>query len=161
MKETKPKRRWIPLAKLPKRSYAARDRGLHVLSAMRANPALSLSHAAKLQGVKPATVQKYFSSALNKSKGTLRVTASDRFAAVLNLPSAEGKLVPVKTRSSKDRAALGQYFRDIGRYLRGDVDALARWRGKTIAGHQLVTDERTIRDMEPMLEDFSLYRAIQ
>jgi len=159
MKETKPKRRSIPLAKLAKRSYAARKRALHVLSAMRANPALSLSRAAKLEGVKPATVRKYFSSALNKSDGTFRVTASDRFTAILNLPSAEGKVVPVKTRSSKDRSALGQYLRDIGRYLGGDVDALARWRGKTIAGVELVTDERTILNMEPALSDFSLYRA--
>lgn len=128
---------------------------------MRANPTLSLSHAAKLQGVKPASVRKYFSSALNKSNGTFRVTASDRFAAVLNVPNAEGKLVPLKTHSSKDRAALGQYLRDIGRYLRGEVDALTRWRGKSIAGVPLVIDERTILDMEPMLEDFSLYRAIQ
>ena len=52
-------------------------------------------------------------------------------------------------------------MRDIGRYLSGDVDALASWHGKSIAGIQLVTDERTILDMEPMLEDFSLYRAIQ
>lgn len=155
------KRHAIPLSKLPKRSYAARNRALHVLADMRANPTLSLAHAAKREGVKPATVTKYFGSALRKTNGQFEVSRRDRFAAVLNLPSAEGKLVPVKTRSSKDRAALSRYLRDIGRYLGGDANALARWRGKSIAGIQLVTDERTILDMEPMLEDFSLYRAIQ
>jgi hypothetical protein len=128
---------------------------------MRANPDLSLADAAKLEHVKPQTVTKYFGSALRKSDGQFEVSKTDRFTAVLNVPSAEGKLLSVKTRSSKDRTALGEYLRDIGRYLRGDVDALARWRGKSIAGVQLVTDERAILDMEPMMEDFSLYRAIQ
>jgi DNA-binding CsgD family transcriptional regulator len=155
------KRHAIRLSKLPKRSYAARDRALHVLAAMRANSALSLAQAAKREGVKPRTVTKYLGSALRKSDGKFVASKSDRFAAVLNIPNAEAKLVPVKTRSSKDRTALGEYLRDIGRYLRGDVDALARWRGKSIADVQLVTDERTILDMEPMMEDFSLYRAIQ
>lgn len=151
----------IPLLKLPKRSYSARDRALHVLAVMRANPDLSLAHAAKLEHVKTRTVTKYFGSALRKSDGQFKVSKTDRFTAVLNVPSAEGKLVSVKTRSSKDRAALGQYLRDVGGYLRGDLDALAHWRGKSVAGVQLVTDERTILDMEPVLEDFSLYRAIQ
>jgi hypothetical protein len=155
------KHRSIPLSKLPKRSYAARNRALHVLADMRANPTLSLAQAAKREGVKPQTVTKYFGSALRKSDGQFEVRKTDRFTAVLSVPSAEGKLISVKTRSSKVRTVLGRYLRDIGRYLGGDVDAIARWRGKTIAGVQLVTDERTILDMEPILEDFSLYRAIQ
>ena len=155
------KRHFIALSNLPKRSYLARERALHVLAAMRANPTLSLAHSAKREGVKPQTVTKYFGSALHKSDGQFEVSKTDRFTAVLNVPSAEGKFVPVKTRSSKDRSALGQYLRDIGRHLRGEVDALARWRGKSIAGVQLVTDERNILAMEPLLEDFSLYRAIQ
>jgi hypothetical protein len=67
--------------------------------------------------------------------------------------------VAIKTRSSKDREALGQYLRDLGRYLRGDRDALARWRGRKIAGVELVTDERAIIAIEPALSDFALYRA--
>lgn len=151
----------LRLSTLPKRSFAARDRALHVLADMRANRALSLAQAAEREGVKPHTVTKYFGSALRKSNGRFVAIKSDRFAAVLNIPNAEGTLVPVKTRSSKDRTALSQYLRDIGRYLRGETDALAKWRGKTIAGVQLVTDEKAILDMEPLLEDFSLYRAIQ
>jgi len=150
----------IPLSKLPKRSYAARDRALHVLAIMRANPALSLGQAAKREGVKPHTVRKYFGSALRKVDGRIQVRKSDRFARVFHLPNAEGRMVPVNTRSSKDRTALGQYLSDIGRFLRpGGADALVRWRGKIVAGVELVTDERTILQMEPLLEDFSLYRA--
>jgi hypothetical protein len=149
----------IPVSKLPERSYAARDRGLHVLAAMRDDPTLSLSHAAKLEGVKPETVKKYFPSALKKSKGRVRATESDRYTETLYIPDAQGNPVTVKTRSSKDRKALGQYLRDLGRYLRGDRDALSRWRGRKIAGVELVTDERAIVGIEPALSDFSLYRA--
>lgn len=149
----------IPLSRLPKRSYAARDRGFHVLAAMRHNPRLSLSHAAKLEGIKAETVKKYFPSALEKSTGKYRVTKSDRYTETLYIPDAQGNPVAVKTRSSKDREALGQYLRDLGRYLRGNRDALSGWQGKKIAGFELVTDERAITAMEPALSDFSLYRS--
>ena len=149
----------IPIASLPERSQSARDRGLHVLAAMRDDPNLSLTHAAKLQGVKPETVKKYFPSALKKSNGKLRATKSDRYTATLYVPDAKGNSVAIRTRSSRDREALGQYLRDLGRYLRGDRDALSRWRGRKVAGVELVTDERTVMAIEPALSDFSLYRA--
>ena len=145
---------------LPKRSQLARDRALHVLAAMRRDPGLSLSHAAKLQGIKPETAKKYFPSAFNKSEGRFRVTRSDRYATTLYVPDAQGNSVPVNTRSSKEREQLSQYLRDLGRFLRGDRDALAHWHGKKIAGVELVTASRTIIAIEPALSDFSLYRAL-
>jgi len=149
----------IPISRLSQRSYAARDRGLHVLAAMRDDPNLSLSRAAEQERVKPATVKKYFSSALEISNGKYRATKSDRYTATLYVPDAQGNPVAVKTRSSRDREALGQYLRDLGRYQRGNRDALSRWRGRKIAGVELVTDERAIIAMEPALSDFALYRA--
>src|SRR5579862_3945500 len=74
----KSKIRSIPLSRLPERSFAARDRSLHVLAAMRNDPKLTLIHAAKLKGVKPKTVKKYFPSALKKVAGRIRVTKTDR-----------------------------------------------------------------------------------
>ena len=153
------KPRSIPLSRLPERSQAARDRAFHVLAAMRDDPRLSLSHAARLEGVKPETVKKYFPAALRKANGQFQATKSDRYTATLYVPDAEGNPVPVKTRSSKDREALGQYLRDLGRYLRGDREALSRWRDKWVAGVELVADERAIIGMEPALSDFSLYRS--
>ena len=149
----------IPISQLPKRSYAARDRGLHVLAAMRGNPNLSLAHAAKLEGVKPATVKKYFPSAFTKENGKIRATKSDRYTATLYIPDAHGNSVPVKTHSSREREQLSQYLRDLGRYLRGDRNALSAWHGKKIAGVELVTAGRTITAIEPALSDFSLYRT--
>jgi|GEM_PF-1846590 len=157
----KSKHRSIPLSQLSEPSYAARDRALHVLAEMRHNPALSLAHAAKLQGVKPGTVKKFFPSALKKADGKFRVTKTDRYTATQYIPDSHGNSVAVKTRSSKDRSALGQYLRDLGRYNRGDRNALTAWKGKEIAGVRLVTDARAIIAMEPALSDFSLYRAFQ
>ncbi len=153
------KRRWIPLSQLSGRSYAARDRALHVLADMRDDSHLSLTHAAKLQGVKPATVKKYFPSALKVSNGRFRATKSDRYTATLYIPDAHGNSIAIKTRSSKEREAAGQYLRDLGRSLRGDRGPLLAWHGKKIAGVELVTDERALAAIEPALSDFSLYRT--
>lgn len=151
--------RYLSNSGLPERSQAARDRSLHVLAAMRGDPNLSLTHAAKLQGVKPATVRKYVPSALRKSNGKFRATKSDRYTATLYVPDTHGNAVPVRTHSSKEREQLSQYLRDLGRYLRGDRNALASWQGKKIAGVELVTAGRTIVAIEPALSEFSLYRA--
>src|ERR1700687_5708032 len=93
----------IALLHLPKRSQSARDRALHVLAEMRNDANLSLVHAARLHGVKPSTIKKYFGSALKKVRGRVRVTRSDRFAVTLFIPDAEGNSVAIRTRSSKER----------------------------------------------------------
>lgn len=149
----------LSTSSLPERSQFARDRALHALAEMRRDPNLSLTHAARLQGVKRETVKKYFPSALKQANGKFRVKKSDRYSATLYVPDAQGNAVAVKTRSSKEREQLGQYLRDLGRYLRGKRDALAPWHGKRIAGVELVTAGRTIVAIEPALSDFSLYRT--
>lgn len=141
------------------RSQYARDRALHVLAAMRHDPKLSLAHAAKLQGVKQETVKRYFSSALNKSNGKFRATKSDRYSETLYLPDRFGIPASVPTRSSKERSEASEYLRDLGRYLRGQRDALSKWHGRKIAGVELLTAGRTIASIEPALSEFSLYRA--
>lgn len=152
-------RRELSDATLPARSQLARDNALHVLSAMRHDSSLSLARAAKLQGIKPATVWKYFPSALPKSKGKFRVTKGDRYSVTLYIPDAEGNSIPVQTRSSKQRTEASEYLRDLGRYLRGNRDALARWHGKKIAGVELLTAGSALKTIEPALSDFSLYRS--
>jgi hypothetical protein len=153
------RRRKLSSAKLSQRSQSAYDRSLHVLAAMRRDPKLSLTHAAKLEGVKRDTVKRHFPSALKQSHGKFRVTKNDRNTATLYIPDIHGNSIPVNTRSSKDRQALSRYLRDLGRYLRGNRNALAPWHGKKIAGVKLVTAGRTIVAIEPALSEFSLYRA--
>jgi len=152
-------RRKLSNAKLSQRSQSAYDRSLHVLAAMRRDPKLSLTHAAKLEGVKRETVKRYFPSGLVKSHGHLRVTKSDRYSETLYLPDRFGNSVPIPTRSSKERSEASKYLRDLGRYLRGQRDALSKWHGKKIAGVELLTAGRTIANIEPALSDFSLYRG--
>jgi hypothetical protein len=153
------KRSSIPLAQLSARSNAARDRSLHVLANMREDSSLLLPHAAKLNGVKPETVKKYFPDAFVKRNGKLRVTKSDRYPETLYVPDAKGNPVALATRSWKARQAAGKFLRDIGRFFRGDRNALRAWQGKKIAGIELVTDERALLAIEPALSDFSLYRT--
>jgi hypothetical protein len=151
--------RSFPISQLSERSYAARDRAMHAIATMRRDPKLSLTHAAKLQGVKRETVKKYFSAALKQTNGKFRTTKNDRYRATLYIPDAHGNSIAVKTRSSRERKQLGQYLRDLGRYLRDNRDALAPWHGKRIAGVELVTAGRTIVAIEPALSEFSLYRS--
>jgi hypothetical protein len=146
--------------KLTQKSELARHRALHVLAAMRRDPNLSLSQAAKLEGVKPETIKRHFSSSLRKIAGKFRIRKSDRYAATLYLPDAHGNPVPLTTRSSKERRQASNYLRDLGRYLRGQKNALDKWQGKKIAGVELVTTGRTVVALEAALSDFHIYRAL-
>jgi hypothetical protein len=154
------KRRSPLTASLSKRSQSARDRALHAIAAMRRDGTLRLTQATKLHGVKAETIHKYFPSELRKSGGRFRVRTSDRYAATVYLPDKHGNPVEVATLSSGERKQASQYLRDLGRYLRGQKNALSRWHGKKIAGVELVTSGRTIIAMEPALSEFSLYRAL-
>ena len=148
----------LALSALTTRSNAARDRALHVLAEMRNDPSLLLGQAARLHGVKPGTVKKYFGSALTKVRGRVRVTKSDRFSVTLYIPDAQGNSITIRTQSSKDRSKASEYLRDLGRALRGRRGALTKWRGKKIGGVELFTDESALVSIEPALSEFSLYR---
>lgn len=143
----------------PSRSQSARQRALHVLAAMRRNPKLSLSRAAQEQGIKPSTVIRKFPKDLLKSNSKFRVRKGDRHSETLYIPNAQGVEVPIQTRSFKTRREAGRFYRDFNRYLRGDRHALDEWRGKQIAGVEVLTDPNTIKAIEPTLPDFSLYRT--
>ncbi len=149
----------VPLTRLSQRSQDARDRALHVLASLRRDPNLTPTHAAKLEGVSYRTFKKYFGSELRKSGSRYEVTPSDRRVAYISLPDERGNLVLRKTTSSKERAQAGAFLADFNRYLRGNRTALTKWADVKIGGFGLLTDPRTIRATEPVLSDFSLYRA--
>jgi hypothetical protein len=149
----------IPISQLSERSFAARDRALHVLAAMRHDQKLSLTRAASLQGVKRETVKKYFSSALSQSGGRFRVARSDRFVAFLNLPDEQGNVVLRKFHSSKERGQAHAFLEDLNRFQRGKLATLGKWRNVKLGGFGLLTDPRTIKATEPALSEFSLYRT--
>ncbi len=153
----KPRAHAIPLSRLPKRSSEARTKALHVLAAMRRDDRLSLSKAARLEGVKVSTVKHYFSSRLTKVNGHWRVSKSDRFRETMYVPDERGNPVPVHTKTSRERAQVSAFLRDLGRYYRGDTSALAAWHGKSIVGVSLVTAPRTLKSIEAQLSDFAIY----
>jgi hypothetical protein len=133
---------------------------LHAIAALRRDTNLRLSQATKLHGVKADTIRKYFPSELTKSRGRFRVRKSDRYSATVYLPDKYGNSIAVPNRSSKERKQASQYLRDLGRYLRGDRNALSEWHGRKIANVELLTAGRAIKAIEPALSDFSLYRTL-
>lgn len=126
---------------------------------MRRDPDLSLSSAAKLEGIKPETVKKYFFSALAKSNGRFRVRKTDRFVAILYLPDPQGEIVPRRTRSSKERKEANAFLQELARWQRGQPNKLSDWDNREIGGVGLLTEPARIRAMEPALSEFSLYRT--
>jgi hypothetical protein len=145
---------------LSARSDAARDRARQVRLAMRHNPELSLSRAARLKKVKPSTVLKYYGSDFRKSAGQFQVSKGDRRAETVYVPDSHGQIVPRETKSSAERSEASEFLRELNRYTHGKPNNLADWKNRTIGGIDLLTDPATIRVAEPVLSDFSLYRGI-
>src|SRR5215469_10624772 len=69
----------LAVAKLTARSFEARKRALHALTAIR--DGASLAEAAKAEGVSQRTIRKYVGSALRQDHvgGRIRAVATDRF----------------------------------------------------------------------------------
>ena len=149
----------VPLARLRQRSSEARTKALHVKAAMVRDPKLSLSRAAKSEGVSVRSVRQYFPTGFQKVAGRWRANKADRFREVMYVPDEDGNHVPVPTRGSKERAEVSAYLRALGRFYRDKKSALAAWHGKSIAGVPLVTDARALKRVEDRLSDFAIYSA--
>jgi hypothetical protein len=126
---------------LSTRSQSTRAKALHVLSDLRRDPKLTLSRAAKNREVSPRSIRKYIGSQLKleRSGGKLRVTSSDRLRATLHIPSTKPDvLIPIHTRSSKERYLVGEWFASIKEAGRGDFSRLNRFpKGTYIDGVRL------------------------
>lgn len=112
------------------------NRALHVIARMRRTGS-SLTVAAREEHIDPRTVRRYLSTEL---RGRGKATKADRRKRNMLVPTSLGNAL-VTLRSSKEASELGKYMSAVGKYLRtGDVDGLARFRGKSIRGHPLITD---------------------
>jgi hypothetical protein len=154
------KTRLILPSRLSERSFAARDRAMHVLGDMRHGA--SLSRAARDHGVSVRTIRRYVGGALlqERAGGRIRATKSDRFVRYLQLP---GRLGPIeqRVRGSRQASEAARYKAALNRRLRGDRGALAPWHGKKIAGIELITDAATLKSLaERDLLPYSLYRSL-
>src|ERR1700733_446332 len=125
-------------------SNAARDRALKALWAMRHGD--PLSRAAHDNGVTIRTIKRYVGSELLQDRpgGRIRATKSDRLVRYMQIPGPDGPK-DVTVRGSKAASELGRYMAAVGKFLRsGEVDALAKFQGKSIGGHVLITDPDTL-----------------
>jgi hypothetical protein len=112
---------------LSKRSQSTRAKALHVLSDLRRDPKLTLSHAAKNREISPRSVRKHIGSQLKQERpgGRIRVTVSDRLRATLHIPSTKPDvLIPIHTKSSKERYLVGEWFASLVEAGRGDFSRL-------------------------------------
>jgi hypothetical protein len=154
------KARIVLASKLPERSFSARDRSLHALADMRHG--VPLSQAARDNGVTTRTIKKYVGSSLLQDRpgGRVRPTKSDRFVRYLQIPGLQGP-VEITAHGSKEAADAASYKAAVNRFLRGDLRALAPWRGKKISGVELVTDRRALKSLaQEELLPYSLYRSL-
>lgn len=142
------------------RSFSARDRSLHALADMRRGA--SPSQAARDNGVTLRTIKKYVGSALLQDRpgGRIRATKSDRLVRYLQIPGLYGP-VEMRAHGSKEATQVAKYKAAVNRFLGGDLNALVPWHGKKIAGIELITDGRTLKDLtRKELLPYSLYRSL-
>ncbi len=142
------------------REKEARTRALRALSTMRQGA--SISKAARENGVTPRTIKRYVGSALAQDRpgGRIRATKSDRLVRYLQIPGPNGPM-DITVRGSKGASEAANYKAAINRLLRGDRNAMARWRGKKIAGIELITDAKILIDQaRKEILPYSLYRSL-
>jgi len=144
------------------RSQSTRAKALHVLSDLRRDAKLTLSQAARNREVSPRSIRKYIGSQLRQERpgGKLRVTTSDRLRATLQIPSTKpDELVPIQTKSSKERYLVGEWFAAIKEAARGDFSRLNKFPKRTyVNGVRLPTGsyevQRILEAMETAEQPF-------
>jgi len=158
-----------PVARnLSGRSQAARAKGIHVLSDLRRDPNLTVTHAAANREVSLRSIWKHIGSELKQDRpgGRIRVTKSDRLRATLHIPSMKPDvLIPIQTKSSRERYLVGEWFASIKEAAGGDFDRLNKFpKSAVIGGVQLPTGadevQRTLEAMEGAESPFERLYAV-
>jgi len=138
----------------------ARNRSLHALAQMRHGA--SISRAARDNGVTVRTMKRYLRSALSQDRqgARIRATKSDRLVRYLEIPGPQGP-IEITARGSKQATEVARYKAAVNRFLSGDLNALASWHGKRIAGVELITAGSTLKGLaQKELLPYSLYRSL-
>src|SRR5215471_11944237 len=140
---------------LSKRSQSTRAKALHVLSDLRRDPKLTLSQAAENREISSRSIWKHIGSELKHSGRRIRVTTSDRLRATLLIPSTKPDvLIPIHTRSSKERYLVGEWFASIVEAGRGDFSRLNQFpKGTFIDGVRLPTGPYEVQKILEAMEN--------
>jgi hypothetical protein len=105
-------------------------------------PVRGVRHAALIIGIPFSRVESYVGSELFRDrKGRIQVTPADRLPRRMLIPTALGDQ-PVLVRGSRKASLLAAYRLAI---LSGDESELQKFKGKKVAGQELITDIRTIQ----------------
>ena len=143
-----------------RREMLARQRVLRALAEMRHG--VSISRAARENGVTPKTIKRYAGSALVQDRpgGRIRAAKSDRLVRYLQIPGPDGP-VEITVRGSKAASEVAKYKAAVNQFLRGDLNALKPWEGRRIAGNELLASPAAIKALaERDLVPYSLYRTL-
>jgi hypothetical protein len=125
------------------RQQDERVRGLAAINRYRRGEASSLSAAARAEGTTVDAIRNWFPDAITQDDrgGRIGVKPSDRYSAKVQILANEGAL-SVMARGSRERELAGRHRATVLRVLRGQEppSALEQYRGKTVGGHELVSD---------------------
>jgi len=123
-------------------------------------PVRGVRHAARIIGIPFRKVERYVGSALFRDpKGRIKVTAADRLPRPILISTALGDQ-PILVRGSRKASLLVAYRLAV---LSGDESELQKFKGKKIAGQELITDIRTIQALldAGAIDPAEMYAAIQ
>jgi hypothetical protein len=123
-------------------------------------PVRGVRQAARIIGIPFRKVERYAGSQLFRDrKGRIQVTPADRLPRRMLIPTALGDL-PIVVRGSRKASLLSKYRRAI---LTGDESELQKFKDKKVAGHELITDIRTIQALldAGAIDPAEMYAGIQ
>jgi hypothetical protein len=145
---------------LSARSLAAQERARKALAAVRRG--IPVYRAARENHVSPRTIKRYGGSGLKQSRpgARIRTTNNDDLVRPLSVPGPKGP-IDIDVRGFKTASEFARYKAAVNRWLEGDSDALASWHGKKIAGIELVTDPKLLKELASKdLLPYNLYRSV-
>jgi len=129
--------------RLSPRRQEARVRCLAAINRVRRGESKSLSAAARAEKTTVTAIWELLPAAITQHRpgGRIRVKASDRYSAKVQVLSKQGVL-SVTARGSRQRELAGQHRATYLRVLQGKEppSALKRYRGTKIGGHELISD---------------------
>lgn len=128
---------------LPPDAQASRRASLEAVALMR-REGLPLAPAARRVGVSPSTVRFWAGEAVGAGG---RVRPGDRIPRSM-LIATSGRVIVAEVRGSRQSSLLADYWNDVDRFLNtADMRLLARYRGKSVAGHILETDPDVLENL--------------
>jgi len=119
------------------------DKVFAAINRYRRGRAKSISAAARAEGTTLRAIRTQVPKALSQDRpgGRIRVKASDRYSAKVQVLTTDGQRV-VTARGSRQRALAGRHRASVMRVLQGQESpmVLEQYRGKKFGGHELISD---------------------